>query len=55
MIGFELLIYDGKKELVTVAKNKEKIRISFVYGVGDYLFKCIYNYTQLFIRPTKNT
>ena len=31
MIGFELLIYDGKKELVTVAKNNEKIRISFVY------------------------
>jgi len=50
MIGFELLIYDGKKELVTVAKNKEKIRISFVYVelVIIYLnaYITIYNYSS---------
>ena len=46
MIGFELLFYDGKKELVTVAKNKEKIRISFVYVELVIIYLNAYYYSS---------
>jgi hypothetical protein len=46
MIGFELLIYDGKKELVTVAKNEEKIRISFVYVELVIIYLNAYYYSS---------
>jgi hypothetical protein len=57
MIGIDHLINDGKKELVIVAKNKEKIRISFasVELVTIYFemnFITIQNYSSGLLKNT---